>query len=64
VRSAHGAELPWSAQADQSWLTVTASGMTGAAGTLVLPGDGTRIAGSIDPFGDTPSFSIRSAPGP
>jgi hypothetical protein len=34
------------------------------AGTLVLSGDGTRIAGSIDPFGGTPSFTIRSAPSP
>ena len=35
-----------------------------APGTLVLSGDTTRIAGSINPFQPTPSFGIRSTPSP
>jgi hypothetical protein len=33
-------------------------------GTLVLSGDNTRIAGSLDPSPSMPSFSIRSTPSP
>jgi hypothetical protein len=33
-------------------------------GTLVLSGDNTRIAGSLDPSPSTPTFSIRSTPSP
>lgn len=34
------------------------------SGSLVLSGDNTRIAGSTNGFQGTPSFSIRSTPGP
>lgn len=34
------------------------------AGSVVLSGDNTRIAGSSNPFQGTPSFSIRSTPSP